>query len=108
MNTERLFKLVNNYAKRRENVLKMPANQKHIVQPALDTSTKELEEEINSIIDERITSYMEKDIQPGDIISLTDKGSDETKEDDTAEPENKNSEASESEPGDDDKPPEIF
>lgn len=55
MNIDKLFKLVTNYAKRRENLSRMPETQKHTVKPDYDLSKKALEEEINSIIDERIS-----------------------------------------------------
>lgn len=114
MDVDKLFKLVNNFTKRRENYLRMPEAQKKTVKPAYDKSKEDLEAEINSIIDERITDKMSLaagigiETDPTPAVITEDPGSAETKEDDTKPADNKNTAASEPAPGDDDKTPEIF
>lgn len=57
MDIDKLFKLFNNYIKRRETFKRMPMSQKHIVQKDYEQSKVDLENEINAIIDNRIIEH---------------------------------------------------
>lgn len=118
MDLEKLARLINNFEKKRLNLLRIPESQKNIIRPDYEKSKTELEDEINSIIDERITERLsemagigiETDPDPAkidepvlDIDYSIPKGSDDKgSQDDTGMVDNDNA------PATDDSAPELF
>lgn len=69
MDIDKLFTAMTNYAKCREQLVRMPASQKKEVQPNYDAAKTKLTAIINETIDERLTDH----VKSGRVIDKKDK-----------------------------------